>query len=117
MQLLFEKSEEGRRRGLSLVDGRVVKFSRTVTDIKIPHMGWNSVEVTKNDLYKYIENPKFYFVHSYHANCEAAVISGYATYGYKFPSSIQLKSVYGVQFHPEKSHRYGMTLFKNFAEL
>lgn len=119
MQLMCNYSEEGQKEGLGWFDVGVKKFDFLDTSLKIPHMGWNSiVKVEGNsDLFKSEMNAqKFYFVHSFHvdnpkANCVAALTS----YGYDFPSALQKDKLYGVQFHPEKSHRFGMNLLKNFC--
>ena len=120
MQMLFEQSEEGELKGLGLIPGEVKKFNyadSSFTD-KIPHMTWNYVKSNhKNVAYKIFEgDPKFYFVHSYHAVCSDEYVSGYANYGYKFPASVRKGNVHGVQFHPEKSHVFGMNFLKNFLQ-
>jgi len=117
MQMLFEKSEEGKKRGLNLIPGRVQKFNSYNKEFKekMPHMSWNHLDINSDDVsYKnFEERPKFYFVHSYHAVCSDKFITAYADYGHKFPASVQKGNIRGVQFHPEKSHVYGMTLFRN----
>lgn len=122
MQLLSEGSEEGILPGLGLVPGRVRRFAFGPADaaLKIPHMGWNQVRIRKaHPLVSGLgEDSRFYFVHSYHYQCaDEADILLETTYGYPFPSGIQRGNVMGVQFHPEKSHRYGMQLIKNFVEM
>lgn len=122
MQLLSEGSEEGTLPGLGLVPGRVCRFAFGPSEValKIPHMGWNQVRVRKpHPLVAGLdEDARFYFVHSYHYQCaDEADILLETTYGYSFASGIQRGNVMGVQFHPEKSHRYGMRLIKNFVEL
>lgn len=123
MQLLSDRSEEGTLPGLGLIPGQVCRFQfdRSVTDyLKVPHMGWNQVTVKKehklnNDLQI---GARFYFVHSYHYVCSEQDDVLFEThYGYDFASGIQKANVMGVQFHPEKSHRFGMQLIKNFIEL
>jgi len=119
MQLLCRKSEEGKLPGLGLIKADVIKFNISGNSIKIPHMGWNTVDV-KNDnpLISPGNNSRFYFVHSYHAVCDKKENVFLTTnYGYDFVSGIRDENIYGVQFHPEKSHRYGIHLLKNFAEL
>lgn len=122
MQLLADGSEEGVLPGLGLIPGRVRRFSfgPERTDLKIPHMGWNRIRRRKaHPLISGLdENSRFYFVHSYHYQCqdEADVLLE-TTYGYDFTSGVQRENVMGVQFHPEKSHRYGMQLMKNFVEI
>lgn len=123
MQLLFEKSQEGSMEGLGWIHGEVKRFDFTAVGkqgLKVPHMGWNVVQPTNYDsLFKGLEGEsRFYFVHSYHAVCanqENAL--GITDYGYPFVSSVQHENIFGVQFHPEKSHRFGMMLFKNFLEI
>lgn len=120
MQLLSDGSEEGSLPGLGLIPGRVRRFSfgPECADLKIPHMGWNRIRRRKaHPLLEGVdENSRFYFVHSYHYQCqdEADVLLE-TGYGYDFTSGVQRENVMGVQFHPEKSHRYGMQLVKNFV--
>ncbi|HIP15819.1 MAG TPA: imidazole glycerol phosphate synthase subunit HisH [Methanothermococcus okinawensis] len=118
MHLLMESSEEGGdSKGLGVVKGNVVKF-RGVK--KIPHMGWNSVELLKDTpLFEGIGNNQYlYFVHSYHVNpLDEDVVVGISEYGYKFPCVIQKENVYGTQFHPEKSGKIGLKIIENFIEL
>jgi glutamine amidotransferase len=122
MQLLTNGSEEGELPGLGLIEGYTQRFSRKIIEknYKIPHMGWNFIE-QKNDsrlLDDLDSESRFYFVHSYHVICDNDISSiAVANYGYEFTCVIQKENVYGVQFHPEKSHRYGMQLLKNFVEL
>jgi len=121
LQLLTERSEEGIMQGLGLVDASTVRFKFVSSSgLRIPHMGWNSVVIRKesplfHDMYP---NPVFYFVHSYHVVCRNAEdILSTTDYGYDFVSSLQSGNLFGTQFHPEKSHKYGMKLMKNFVEL
>jgi len=119
MQLLTKKSEEGTREGMGFLDAETKKFdfSGIKEDLKIPHMGWNTVAVKKNNkLFKGLENDsRFYFVHSYHVVCkDREDVVAVTNYGYDFAASVGRKNVLGVQFHPEKSHRFGMELLKNF---
>lgn len=118
-QMLMEKSEEGNEKGLGWIKGEVVKFDKAKlpVNLRIPHMDWTDVEPNDNSpLYQDIDDPRFYFVHSYHLLCENVNnISATASYGYEFPASIVSDNIQGVQFHPEKSHKYGMKLYKNFA--
>lgn len=118
MQLLMEFSEEGGSPGLGIVPGHVKKFTKEQESMRIPHMGWNTVDIIKKSRLfqrdKDLEN-RFYFVHSYYVLCsheEDRV--GLTSYGSKFTSVFERQRVMGVQFHPEKSHRYGKELFKNF---
>jgi glutamine amidotransferase len=121
MQLLADGSEEGVQAGLGIVPGKVIKF-QVPSNLKVPHMGWNHVSFTsKCPLYagfEALEETRFYFVHTYHYEVtDNSTISGTTEYAYPFISSVQKGKIHGVQFHPEKSHRYGMALLKNFVEL
>ncbi len=120
MQMLGKASEEGCKPGLAYMDFYCKRFSFSDPTIKIPHMGWDHVEINKPEsclLYEIKEKPRFYFVHSYHAVCadETDVLLS-CDYGYKFAAAVQRDNVYGTQFHPEKSHIFGLTLLKNFVE-
>lgn len=120
MQLLTNKSEEGKLNGLGWIDAETIKFKFEDLTKKIPHMGWNLVrEVNPSLLTASLpEEPRFYFVHSYYvkAHDEKKVLMK-TQYGVDFDSVIQQENIYGAQFHPEKSHKYGMKLFQNFANL
>ena len=122
MQLFAQRSEEGTAKGLGWLDATVKRFDfedRSL-NLKIPHMGWNRVKMQKESfLFKEMhENHRFYFVHSYHLVCHHKNdVAGLTHYGYPFTSMLQKKNVLGVQFHPEKSHRYGMQVLKNFSEI
>lgn len=117
-QMLMESSEEGVEEGLGWVKGKVVKFdaTRLPEDHKVPHMGWAAVKAQNEcPLYRDTDQPRFYFVHSYHVlTQDAAEVTATATYGYDFTASVQKGNIYGVQFHPEKSHKFGMKLYENF---
>jgi len=122
MQLLSDGSEEGKLPGLGLIPGRVrrFRFDTEQSSLKIPHMGWNQVKPSKiHPLADGLESGgRFYFVHSYHYECEDPTDELFKThYGYDFTSGVHRDNVMGVQFHPEKSHRFGMQLFKNFIGL
>lgn len=121
MQLLMESSEEGQKSGLSFIKGRAINFKNQIeASLKIPHMGWNNVYISnKNDLNNNIEGEiKFYFVHSYYVKVESEVNSMFkCDYGLNFDAGIWNNNIFGVQFHPEKSHKFGLQLFKNFAVL
>ncbi len=120
-QLLLDGSEEGSGPGLGWIPGKSRKFdvSRLHEGLKIPHMGWGEIKVLKqspllNDL---PPEARFYFVHSYHMQCEnPAHHSIESVHGYPFIAGIERDNIFGVQFHPEKSHKFGMKLLKNFVE-
>jgi len=120
-QLFTRRSEEGNRPGLGWINGETVRFhfEDDNAHLKIPHMGWNRVEVRKESvLFDHMSvDRRFYFVHSFHVVCAdpGAVLSS-TTYGYTFVSGVEQENVMGLQFHPEKSHKFGMQLFRNFAE-
>ena len=118
MQLLFTESEEGELSGLDIIPGKVVRFRIKGPDLKIPHMGWNqTVQVRKDPLLDGTFNAsRFYFVHSYHVTCGDEWIVCKTNYGYEFPSVVSRGNIYGTQFHPEKSHRFGLQLLKRFVE-
>ncbi len=127
LQLLFHQSQEfGQVPGLEVLPGDVVGFAGKIPDsvsgsaLKIPHMGWNTVQVKKNNpLFKSIpDNSYFYFVHSYFVVPERSDdIATTTEYGIEFVSSIHHENIYAFQFHPEKSQKLGSTLLKNFSEL
>jgi len=121
MQLFTKESEEGNSSGLGWIDAKTVRFNFSETSdrkYRIPHMGWNSAMLKQdNPLYSNMIEPRFYFAHSYHIsgiNSENIVTT--SLYGYEFVSSFVKDNIIGVQFHPEKSHKYGMALLKNFVE-
>lgn len=119
-QMLFEKSEEGIEKGLSWLPGEVVKFDATQmpSSYKIPHMGWTDI-ITQNkaSLFENIEMPRFYMVHSYYVQCAEELVAAKAEYGYMFVAAVEKDNIFGTQFHPEKSHSFGMKSLKNFANL
>lgn len=121
MQLLANDSEEGVMPGLGFIPGTVKRFSFDAhSKLKIPHMGWNQIACPKtHPLAAELDQlSRFYFVHSYYFSCEDKNDELFSTqYGFEFSSGVQRNNVMGVQFHPEKSHRYGMQLIKNFVEL
>ena len=122
MQLLFEKSfEYGEHTGLGLIKGEVCPLSDDIkSDIKIPHMGWNSLCINDitDPIFKYTKNGDYvYYVHSFYAkNCDEALLA-YSDYEVTVPGLVKNKNVYGAQFHPEKSGDVGLNLLKAFAEL
>lgn len=120
MQLLMESSEEGSCRGLGLVPGKVYRFSIEDKSLRIPHMGWNIVRPLKSAKLIELETKeqRFYFVHSYFVDCfDKNDIVGVTDYGGEFTSILERDSILGVQFHPEKSHRYGARLLQKFMDL
>ncbi|HEY4206558.1 MAG TPA: imidazole glycerol phosphate synthase subunit HisH [Puia sp.] len=121
MQLLTEGSEEGVLPGLGWIRGRVVRFrqDRMPAGTKIPHMGWTDVILNKpSPLFEGMyEEPRFYFVHSYHPElADPADGLLLAEHGYRFVAGMEHENIIGVQFHPEKSHKFGMKLFSNFMK-
>lgn len=122
MQILMGTSEEGTARGLGWIEGEVIKFTqdRDAQKMPIPHMGWNNLRPIKDDpLFEGLdEQSRFYFLHSYFTRCKLEEnILAVTNYGAEFACAVGRESIYGVQFHPEKSHRYGIRLLKNFSEL
>jgi len=119
MQLLTNFSEEGNENGLGWIDASTIKFDLEDKSLAIPHMGWNKVNPINNKLiFQKSGNNRFYFVHSYHVICKNKEnILATTNYGQEFICSINKDNIYGVQFHPEKSHKFGMQLFKNFGEM
>jgi len=117
-QLMTKASEEGNMPGLGWVSASTKRFDRQLVPV-IPHMGWTDVAFSPSGLTKEFDgDARFYFVHSYHFNFEDnSQVLGTATYGYQFACAFQHDNIFGVQFHPEKSHKYGMRLFKNFIAL
>jgi len=122
MQMLANSSDEGKLSGLGWVDGNVKRFDEAsmLQNQNLPHMGWNNVaSETEGGLFKDINGEnKFYFLHSFYFDCcyESNII-GVTDYGFNFTSAIKKKNIFGVQFHPEKSHRYGGQLLKNYSEI
>ncbi len=119
MQLLTRGSEEGKLSGLGWIDADTIKFPK-ISGLRIPHMGWNNVEFkTPSPLTMNLpEESSFYFVHSYYVkvdNQSNSILK--CDYGLSFDAAIQKDNIFGAQFHPEKSHKYGMQIFKNFDNL
>ena len=121
MQILANSSDEGERSGLGWIKGRVKSFkSLNIGEMILPHMGWNDVRPVQNsDLFTGLEtDARFYFLHSFYFECENDEnIAALSNYGIDFSCAVQSGNIYGVQFHPEKSHHSGARLLKNFAEL
>ncbi len=120
MQLLTLESEEGKEKGLGWINAKTTKFNFEDNQLKIPHMGWNRVFSNQpNPLTDQLpEEPRFYFVHSYYVkvtNEEDSILKTH--YGFDFDSGIHHDNVYGAQFHPEKSHKFGMKLLENFSKI
>ncbi len=120
MQLLTNKSEEGIEEGLGWIDAETIKFRfPSDSDLNVPHMGWNYIYVKKkSDLIDSKSKSKFYFVHSYFVKCknEQDVLAT-CKYGSEFTCMVQKDNIMGAQFHPEKSHKFGMELFEKFSKL
>ncbi len=120
MQMMGNKSDEGVMDGLKWIDADILKFDESLINqrTKLPHMGWNDVEKKKNNILfnELDENAIFYFLHSYYFKChhQDDVIAT-TEYGNSFTSAVNVNNIFGIQFHPEKSHRYGEQLLYNFA--
>lgn len=120
MQIMAKRSDEGELSGLGWFDAEVKRFdvSKFRHYKHLPHMGWNDVTATTNGLFKGLESPRFYFLHSYYFSPRNPAQTLAATdYNGSFTSAAQDGHIFGVQFHPEKSHKWGVQLLKNFAEL
>jgi glutamine amidotransferase len=122
MQMLAKRSDEGSLNGLGWIDAEVKKFAveGSVERTQLPHMGWNDVEPRLRDsLFRdFGDDGRFYFLHSYYfAPTSQESVLAVTDYGGIFASCVQAGNIYGVQFHPEKSHQWGIKLLKNFAEV
>ena len=117
MQILAQSSEEGGfHEGLGWIPGKVIKFC-DISDLKIPHVGWNDLDVIRRDpLFSLIEVdcPHFYFDHSFHFTCDDEFVSAKCNYGKEIPIAVQRENIFGVQFHPEKSQNDGLRLYRGF---
>lgn len=122
MQLMCRSSQEGQEEGLGWIDADVLRFEfgDDSSALKIPHMGWNTVQVIRPgliDLEQAVEW-RFYFVHSYYVSCaNQQDVFLKCTYGTEFTAGFHRDNIWGVQFHPEKSHKFGMAVFKRFLEV
>lgn len=118
MQLMTRSSEEGTRAGLGWIDAEALRFRPADAALKVPHMGWNRVMPARPSALtdELPEEPRFYFVHSFYVRChDSADVLMTTPFGGPFVSAFQRGNVWGVQFHPEKSHKFGMALLRNFA--
>jgi len=118
MQLFSKKSQEGKDEGLSYFNAETIKFYFPKNNFPIPHMGWNIIKFkNESEILTNIDNySRFYFVHSFHLKCDSeSDIIAATPYGYDFTSIIQHDNIFGVQFHPEKSHKQGLQILKNFS--
>ena len=119
-QLLFRESEEGRSSGLELLSGRVRRFQLEEQGLRVPHMGWNVVSPRQAATLFHSAHgeQRFYFAHSFYMQCaNADDVAAHCDYGGKFACVVEHERVFGVQFHPEKSHSFGLDLFKRFSDL
>lgn len=117
MQLLCNRSEEGTMKGLGLIDANVKRIKPLGPSTKVPHMGWNSIKLIKpSPLFEDEDKHRFYFVHSYYVDCNnPADILATTDYCSEFVSCFSRDNLVGVQFHPEKSHKFGISFFDNFV--
>jgi len=120
MQMMAQYSEEGVMAGLGWIPGEVKRFDEALfkTRTHLPHMGWNDVCFEENPLFNNLNNPRFYFLHSYYfLPKNQSQLLAKTHYGEIFASAVRNQHIFGVQFHPEKSHGWGVQLLQNFAEL
>jgi len=122
MQLLGNNSEEGCLPGLGWIKATARKFDFSGLDrsLKIPHMGWNNIQIKRNSpiLNNMYSEPRFYFVHSYHVDCEnKEEVIATTRHGFEVAAIIGRDNIFGAQFHPEKSHKFGMKLLENFSKI
>ena len=120
-QLMTKHSEEADVEGLGWVDANTIRFQQhKMSSLRVPHMGWGDIKILVNNplLSNLPDDPSFYHVHSYHFNfTEPAEVIATTVYGYEFASAFHKNNIYGTQFHPEKSHIYGMKVLENFNNL
>ncbi len=120
MQLLSRGSEEGSLEGLGLVEAttRRIRFDGGGRALKVPHMGWNETKCVDAELFAGLIEPRFYYVHSYHVVCDVpSDVAARCSYGVDLTAAVRRGRVMGTQFHPEKSHRFGMRVLSNFAAI
>ena len=122
MQMMARKSEEGHEEGLGWLEADVFKLETSKIKFKphLPHMGWNDVEIKKDNklLEGFPQKSNFYFLHSYYMACDnISDIITTTDYGFNFSSIVNRENIYGVQCHPEKSHHYGIKILENFAKI
>ena len=118
MQIMAFSSDEGELPGLGWIPGNVKRFEQTSfsSQMYLPHMGWNNISHQTHPLFDDIYDPRFYFLHSYYYSPSSSQsILAFADYGCSFPAAVFNGHIIGVQFHPEKSHKWGIQLLKNFA--
>lgn len=119
MEMLFEKSEEGKLAGLDIIKGQVLSLPKRL--VKIPHIGWNSLEIIdkKSKLFEGVPDKSWvYFVHSYYTTPKNSdIITAESNYGINIPASIEIDNIYCTQFHPEKSSTVGEQMIKNFVKI
>ena len=119
MEMLFSDSEEGTREGLKILDGKVIMLPKK--KVKVPHMGWNNLEITKKEskLIQGIEDGSWaYFVHSYHiVPRNHSIVTATSEYGINIPAVVEEDNLFGTQFHPEKSGKSGAIIIKNFLNV
>lgn len=120
MQMMARRSEEGKLDGLNWIPGEVKRFDESLfkTKTHLPHMGWNDIQPKNHPLFKGLQAPRFYFLHSYYFMPDTLDdVLAKTEYAQSFASAVYQQQIFGVQFHPEKSHHWGVQLLKNFAEL